>query len=186
MHFNIKLALVLLLAFSGPMTDEGLPLREAKAVEEKTEVKTEVKTEKKQPAKAYSIHGTIPNRDWQRYLRNELTRKGIEWYFPYAVCQIYQESRWNPKADNGRDKGLTQQKGVYWLSRAARYGIPNADIWDPYAQIHVFSCMMAEYLRLAKNDVGWALSYYFYGNGQRADKYVHDVLSHMDYLKEVK
>lgn len=180
MKLNIKLAIAILLAFTGPMTYEGVPLREVKAVEKKTE------TKQKNQEKLYSIHGTIPNREWQRYLIDELKRKGIEWYVPYAVCQIFQESRWNPKADNGRDKGLTQQKGIYWAARAERYGIKGADIWDPYAQLHVYACMMAEYLRLAKNDVGWALSFYFYGNGQRADKYVHDVLSHMDYLKEVK
>lgn len=145
-----------------------------------------VVTETKATATVYRIHGITPNREWQTALRNELKRYGIEWYMPYAVCQIFQESRWNQYADNGRDKGITQQKGIYWETRALRFGVGGASIWDVQAQFRVFAGMMSGYLKAAKNDIGWALSYYFYGNGQRADKYVHDVLYHMDYLEEVK
>lgn len=136
--------------------------------------------------KAYRIHGVTPPIEWQKALYADLSRNGIAWYMPYAVCQIFQESRWNQYSDNGKDRGITQQKEIYWSGRAARYGVRGASIWDVYAQFKVFSGMMAGYLKMAKNDVGWALSYYFYGNGQRADKYVHDVMSHMPYLEEVK
>ena len=134
----------------------------------------------------YTIHGITPNREWQKALRTELKRYGIEWYMPYAVCQIFQESRWNQYADNGKDKGICQMKEIYWFGRAKRYGVRGASIWDVNAQFRVFAGMMSGYLKATGNDIGWALSYYFYGNGQRADKYVHDVLSHLDYLKEVK
>ena len=163
-----------------------IPNREVAVVEQ---VKTQPKkTEtKKQSFTVYTIHGITPNVEWQKALYKELKRNGIAWYMPYAVCQIFQESRWNQYADSGKgDKGITQQKEVYWYGRAARYGASGASIWDVYAQFKVYAGMMAGYLKSSKNDIGWALSYYFYGNGQRADKYVHDVLSHMDYLKEVK
>ena len=154
-------------------------------------VKDEVKavtepTKASVPATVYTIHGITPPIEWQTSLRNELKRCGIEWYMPYAVCQVFQESRWNQYADNGRDKGITQQKGIYWDARAARYGVGGASVWDVKAQFRVYACMMSEYLRSANGNVGWALSLYFYGNGEYAEKYVADVLSHLDYLKEVK
>ena len=66
----------------------------------------------------YRVHGRTPNTEWQAALRNELRRYGIEWYMPYAVCQIWQESRWNQWSDNGHDRGITQQKRVH-LGRAS-------------------------------------------------------------------
>lgn len=133
----------------------------------------------------YRIHGVTPPIEWQTALRSELKAKGIEWYMPYAVCQIWQESRWNPKSDNGKDKGITQQKGIYWAARAERYGVKGASVWDVYAQFHVFAAMMSGYLRTTGNDVGKALSLYFYGTGEYAPKYVNDVMAHFDYLQEV-
>ena len=134
----------------------------------------------------YSAYGITPPLEWQIGLYTELQNQGIAWYWKFSFCQIMQESRWNRWSDNGQDCGIAQQKEIYWASRAQRYGMPGADIWDVYAQFHVYACMMKEYLRIANNDIGWALSLYFYGNGEYAEKYVADVLSHMDYLKEVK
>lgn len=131
----------------------------------------------------YRVHGRTPNTEWQAALRNELRRYGIEWYMPYAVCQIWQESRWNQWSDNGHDRGITQQKGIYWDARAARYGVGGASIWDVQAQFRVFAGMMAGYLAATGNNIEWALSYYFYGSGAYAAKYVSDVLSHMPYLE---
>lgn len=148
---------------------------------EETVVETTQETET-----VYSIHGITPSREWQALLRAELRRRGIEWYYRTAICQIYQESRWNQYADNGQDRGITQQKGIYWNSRASRYGVSGASIWDVQAQFRVYASMMAEYLRASNNDIGWALSLYFYGNGSYAEKYVADVMSHIDYLEEVK
>lgn len=133
----------------------------------------------------YRIHGITPPPEWQTMLLDELKRAGIEWYMPFAVCQVFQESRWQQFADNGTDKGITQQKGVYWSARASRYGVGGADIFDVAAQFRVFASMMAGYLAAAGNDVGWALSYYFFGNGEYADKYVADVMSHFPHLEEV-
>jgi len=134
----------------------------------------------------YRIHGVEPPLEWQISLYTELEERGIEWYMPYAVCQVWQESRWNRWSDNGRDKGITQQKGIYWSARAARYGLPGADIWDVNAQFHVYSCMMSEYIRATGNDIGRALSLYFYGAGDYAEKYVADVMSHIEHLEEVR
>ena len=133
--------------------------------------------------RVYAIYGQTPPIDWQRHLYNELTARGCGWYFPYAVCQIWQESCWNQWSDNGVDRGLTQQKIVYWADRAAYWGIPGADIWNPYAQIHVFACQMSQFLNATSGDVGMALSLYFYGTGDYAPEYVGHVMSHWEGLR---
>lgn len=134
---------------------------------------------------AYRIHGYTPPIEWQRDLYNKLAARGIGWYWPYAVCQIFQESRWNQWSDNGVDKGITQQKGVYWANRAAHYGVAGADIWDVYAQFTVFAGMMADLLA-ANGSVEMALSVYFYGTGEYAPQYIADVMSHWAALEVVR
>ena len=134
---------------------------------------------------AYRIYGITPPIEWQQYLYNELAAKGYAWYMPYAVCQIFQESRWNQYSDNGVDVGLTQQKAVYWQTRAAYWGVPGASIWDPYAQLHVYAGMMCQFLAQT-GSVEWALSLYFWGNGDYAPKYIADVMSHWSALEVVR
>lgn len=135
---------------------------------------------------AYSIYGRIPPIEWQRYLYDELASRGKAWYMPYAICQIFQESRWNQWSDNGRDFGLTQQKGIYWADRATHYGIAGADIWDPYAQLHVFACMMSDYLAYYGGDVGMAMSAYYLGAWEYSDVYVNNVMEHWSALEVVR
>lgn len=131
----------------------------------------------------YTIYGHTPPEEWQRYLYAELDSRGIGWYMPYAVCQIWQESRWNPNSTNGVDTGLTQQKEAYWASRAEYWGVPGASIWDPYAQLHVYACQMSQFLHATGGDVGMALSLYFYGTGDYAPEYVSHVMSHWGALR---
>ena len=134
---------------------------------------------------AYSVYGITPPIEWQQYLYNELAAKGYAWYMPYAICQIFQESRWNQYSTNGIDVGLTQQKEVYWQTRAAHWGVPGASIWDPYAQLHVYAGMMCQFLAQT-GSVEWALSLYFWGNGDYAPKYIADVMSHWSALEVVR
>lgn len=135
---------------------------------------------------AYRIHGYTPPIEWQQYLYAELEARGIAWYWPYAVCQIFQESRWNQYSDNGVDVGLTQQKAVYWQTRAAHWGVPGASIWDPYAQLKVYAGMMAQYLYISGGSVEWALSWYFWGNGEYAEQYIADVMAHWSALEAIR
>lgn len=135
---------------------------------------------------AYSIYGQVPPVEWQRYLYNELARRGYGWYMPYAICQIWQESCWNQWSDNGRDFGLCQQKGIYWADRATHYGITGADIWDPYAQLYVFSAMMSGYLAECGGDVGRALSAYYLGTWDYSQRYVDLVMAHWGALEVVR
>ncbi len=137
--------------------------------------------------KAYRIHGVTPSLDWQKALYNELNAKGIAWYMPYAMCQIWQESCWNQWSDNGRDFGICQMKGIYWADRAAYYGVPGADIWNVYAQFHVYAGMMNGYLVATGYNVSKALSYYYIGTPyEYSQSYVDAVMSHWNYLEEIR
>lgn len=57
---------------------------------------------------------------------------------------MYCESKANPRASNGINMGLFQQDYRFWAGRAAKYGLQGADIFDPYAQIHVATQMFAQ------------------------------------------
>lgn len=133
----------------------------------------------------YRVNGVLPPYEWQWYLYGRLADRGLEWWYPYAIAQIYQESNWSQYSTNGRDHGLTQQKGIYWPERSAQAGIPGADIWDVYAQIHVYVWQMAQYLAAAGYDTGRALSMYYTGADVWSEEYVNHVMRWLDYLEVV-
>lgn len=150
-----------------------------------TEAQTEAYIPPRMEGTTYRIYGITPPEDWQRYLYAELDAKGYGWFMPYAVCQIFQESRWDQYSTNGIDVGLTQQKEVYWHTRAAHWGVPGASIWNPYAQLKVYAGMMCQFLAQT-GSVEWALSLYFWGNGDYAPIYIADVMSHWGALEVVR
>lgn len=134
----------------------------------------------------YRVNGVLPPYEWQWYLYGKLADRGLEWFYPTAVCQIYQESNWNQWSTNGRDHGLCQQKGIYWADRAAEAGIPGADIWDVYAQLTVYVWMMGNNLAVAGGNVGQALSLYYLGYAGWSDEYIGHVTKWLDYLEVVR
>jgi len=133
----------------------------------------------------YRVNGVTPPYEWEWFLFCKLEQFGIGWYYPTAVCQIYQESNWNQYSTNGRDHGICQQKGIYWDGRAAQAGIPGADIWDVEAQIHVYAWQMSQYLAEAGGDVNRALSMYYLGYDGWSDEYIGHVMRWVDYLEVV-
>ena len=185
---GLKIAMVCIVAMadmSGGKTQAVVPdpapvVWETPAPTEAPKVETQPQAE---GFRVYTIHGKTPPVEWQRFLYDRLAERGYSWYFPYAICQIQQESCWNQYSDNGHDMGLTQQKRIYWDSRAAHWGVPGASIWDPYAQLHVYACMMCQFLDGSGGDVGMALSLYYYGTGEYAPEYVGHVMSHWEGLR---
>ncbi len=133
--------------------------------------------------KRYKVNGVLPPYEWQWYLYGKLADRGLEWWYPYAICQIYQESNWNQYSTNGKDHGLCQFKGVYWDGWAQAAGIPGADIWDVYAQLTVYVWMMGNNLAAAGGNVGQALSLYYLGYAGWSDEYVGHVTKWLDYLE---
>lgn len=98
---------------------------------------TVVETEKYFPL--YAVDGEMLEEDLQEFLWDELSRYGLGWWMPYAMLQMYQESRFNRyDITNNLDYGILQYRKQYWPEKAARYGLEGADIFNPYAQIHVY------------------------------------------------
>lgn len=128
--------------------------------------------------KYYNIGGwCYPDENLTKYLYQQLTNRGVAWYYPYAVAQICQESNWNPNSTNGRDHGLCQFKGIYWDNRAALAGLPGADIWNPYDSLYVYAWFMSELLRATNYDIPNALSLYITGvAGEYHELYVNSIL----------
>lgn len=126
----------------------------------------------------YSVAGVWPNESYEEYLYNCLVDRGIAWWYPYAVAQIFQESRWNPNSTNGRDHGICQFKGESFTARAIHHAnYPEADIWNPYDSLYVYSF----YIRDVLAGVGWditdALEFYITGTfGMNHDDYVSRVM----------
>lgn len=74
-------------------------------------------------------------------LRARLTAYGIEWWEPYALAQMFQESHFNPAAENrnGLDKGLIQYRVTYWSAMCSQHGLdPATSIFDWKAQLNIY------------------------------------------------
>lgn len=74
-------------------------------------------------------------------LRARLTAHCIEWWEPYALAQMFQESHFNPAAENrnGLDKGLIQYRVTYWSAMCSQHGLdPATSIFDWKAQLNIY------------------------------------------------
>ena len=133
----------------------------------------------------YTVAGQYPNREYEKYLYNCLAERGIAWWYPYAVAQIWQESCWNPNSTNGRDHGICQFKGIYFQSRAEHFaGMKNADIWNPYDSLKVYSYYIKALLGACNNNVNATLSFYICGDMSHWDQtYINHV---MNWYKQLK
>ena len=125
-----------------------------------------------------SVNGLTMNGDWQRYLYDNLCARGIGWYFDIALCQLYQESHYNPTVigSNGLDSGIGQICSTYWGSLCHEAGLPNGNILDPYNNIYIYAFLMGRYLNAHGGDVNWGLSAYFTGNTAYAPGYIQEVM----------
>lgn len=74
-------------------------------------------------------------------LRARLTAYGIEWWEPYALAQMFQESRFGIYVENrnGLDKGLLQYRVTYWSALCTQHGLPSeTSIFDWKAQLNIY------------------------------------------------
>lgn len=124
----------------------------------------------------YTIDGCELDSELYEYLRVTMSSMGLEWYFPYALCQIFQESSFNPyaEASNGQDKGLLQYRLKYWNEE-------DGDIYDPYAQIRVYCKTMHDKVREGLGICQIISDHYTGGVGYDAD-YVNDVVRWMNHV----
>lgn len=149
---------------------------ECETVREIPSTETETDCE---PTIFYEIDGEQLNPDIQTYLYDSLSAHGIEWFMPYAVLICYQESHFNPYAENpnGKDKGLFQYRKAYYTGH---------DIFNPYEQIDIFTQQMAHraeigcdvYEMISRHNVSDYMPY--------NHEYVAQVMQHEPNLREVK
>ena len=87
-------------------------------------------------APLYLVEGEQLDPGVAEYLYQRLCEAGIGWFYEYALCLAYQESSFNPLAENvnGRDKGLYQFRVEFH---------PGLSWQNPYAQTDLFVAMMA-------------------------------------------
>lgn len=87
-------------------------------------------------APLYLVEGEQLDPGVAEYLYQKLCAAGIGWFYEYALCLAYQESSFNPLAENvnGRDKGLYQFRVEFH---------PGLAWQNPYVQTDLFVSMMA-------------------------------------------
>lgn len=127
-----------------------------------------------------------PDESLEKYLYSELKRRGISWFYPWAIAQIYTESNWDARCEtNGLDYGLCQFRVTYWNERASQAGLKNANIWDPYDAIYVYAHYMSALLGMTGNNIEKSLSYYYLGVwDDYSDEYVSFVTKIKKMVKE--
>ena len=113
----------------------------------------------------YTVSGRYPDRSYEEYLYGCLVDRGIAWWYPYAVAQIWTESCWTPTSYNGVDAGICQFNEASFSRRAAHHAnFPDANIWNPYDSLYVYSFYIRDILRGCNNNVEAAWSYYIKGH----------------------
>lgn len=132
-----------------PQTSEEAPIQQPSAETQAVETvpqssPAEVETAPPETAPAvhqtsaplYLVEGEQLDPGVAEYLYRRLCETGTGWFYEYALCLAYQESSFNPLAENvnGRDKGLYQFRVEFH---------PGLAWQNPYAQTDLFVAMMA-------------------------------------------
>lgn len=135
----------------------------------------------------YTVDGYTLPAYLQDYLRQELRAAGIEWFMPHAICQVYGESRGDLYAQNpnGQDKGILQYRLQYWPPVSAKYGVPYTDIYNAFAQIHVYAQQQAERFNRGESLDGVISLHYTSEYGAYDQSYVNYIRGYERTLREV-
>jgi len=128
----------------------------------------------------FKVAGKAMDESLQRFLYDELSSYGCAWWFPYAICQAYQESNFQTdcisahSGENNDDCGLFQFKQKWWNWYASEAGV-QGDIMNPYTQIEVYAFHVCGWLNEGAS-VEQALSNWYTGGQGYSQEYVNDVL----------
>ena len=154
-------------------TTENIPVSE---VETMVETAIQDKIEQRHTER-YSVNGAVLSVELQDYLFRQLEARGHGNFMPIALCQIYQESRYNSAAiaPNGLDKGLCQFRETFFGAFAAESGLTQWDIMNPIDQLYVYAYLMCKYLDQT-GSTEMALSAYYMGEIVYCDHYVKEVM----------
>lgn len=115
----------------------------------------------------------------QVFMYTELSKYGLERFMPYAIMIAYQESHFNPRAENpnGIDKGLLQYRIQYY---------PGSDIFNPYEQITIFCQQMSNRANIGCSVYEMISRHNTSDYGTYNQKYVNQVMQHESSLVRIK
>ena len=150
---------------------------ESETKSESRPVEAPEQTEPEKPLfEYYTVNGSKLSETLQEYLQRQLAARGHSELFPIALCQIYQESRFNSQtvAPNGLDMGLCQFRVTYFDAFAAEAGLVEWNIMSPIDSIYVYAYMMGKYLDQT-GSIDAALSMYYTGGNYYSAAYVQQV-----------
>lgn len=131
-------------------------------------------------APLYQIDGDTLDPGVADYLYRRLCEAGIGYFYEFSVCLAYQESSFNPLAENpnGRDKGLFQFRVEFH---------PGLDWRNPYQQVDLYVRLMANraaagcdpYMMVSRHNTSDYCPEF-------NEVYVGQVLQHLPKLRRVK
>lgn len=137
----------------------------------------------------YTVNGKFLGYELSSYLYERLESYRMEWFYEIALCQLYQESRFDPSvvSPDGYDQGIAQLRSTYFEYFMELAGLTEADPFDPYDSIYIYTHLMCSYIKSIDGDINRALSKYNVGNFKRYnEKYVNAVLQWYDTLEVIE
>ncbi len=156
-------------------------VRKIKEKEQQKEIDSNDTISSEEKIEIYAVGTETLSLDIQIYLYEKLQDYEIEWFMPYAIMIAWQESQFNQYdvSNDGLDYGLFQFRMRFWDWN-------RGDIFDPYAQIDVFTENMANRANMGL-DVYEMISRHMQSDyGAYNAKYVSDVMSHEPYLRKIE
>lgn len=136
----------------------------------------------------YTVNGAFLGYELSNYLYEQLKCCDMEWFYEIALCQLYQESRFDANAvsGDGYDQGIAQFRSTYFEYFMELAGLTEADPFNAMDSIYIYVRLMQTHLNSVGGDANWALSKYNVGNTTWYNhNYVNAVLRWFDTL-EVK
>ena len=146
-------------------------------------------TEPKKDIPYYTVNGKFLGYELSNYLYEQLESYRMEWFYEIALCQLYQESRFDPNivSPDGCDQGIAQLRSTYFEYFMGIAGLTEADPFNPYDSIFIYAYLMCDNLKDVDGDIDRALSKYNVGNFKwYNEKYVNAVLQWVDTVEPLE
>lgn len=134
----------------------------------------------------YSVNGMVCPYELQDYAYSLCVSFGVDWYYPYFLCLMYQESKFNQAArnyhpeDGTTDVGICQVKDRYHAAYKERFGHPEYDLFNNVYH-NMYIGFRIQYQNLTYNGFQLvpSLNDYFYGTGASANGIWSDYPNHV-------